>query len=146
MTKITKFIKKEKRKKKRKHLPDLWRLVPLRPLFANFAFIVSNCWCCNDPQLNTLGMTRYVQLYPHKIIYIPWGDRIVCDHLFIPLPHAVFRGFVSIFRGWILLYKELIMAEEGPQITMRCVTTVALVFLLVLTCCDAAQAKVITLW
>ena len=58
------------------------KAIPLRPLFTNVAFIVSNCCCCNDPQLNTLGMTRYVQLYPHKIIYIPWGDRIVCVTIF----------------------------------------------------------------
>ena len=35
-------------------------------------------------------------------------------------PHAVFGGFVSISLGWMLLGKELIMAEESPSIAVQC--------------------------
>ena len=52
--------------------------------------------------------------------------------IFITLPQghllAVFRAFISISSGWVLLGKELIM-----------------VFLLVSVCCDTAQASVFLL-
>ena len=38
-------------------------------------------------------------------------------------PHAVFRGFITISDAWMLSYKELIIAEGSPRITMQRVTT-----------------------
>ena len=38
-------------------------------------------------------------------------------------PQAVFRGFSSISGGWMLLCKELIMAEESPHMSMQCIAS-----------------------
>ena len=52
---------------------------------------------------------------------------VVISIFFISLthrqPHAVFRGFITISEAWMLLYKELIIAEGSPRITMQRVTT-----------------------
>ena len=34
------------------------------------------------------------------------------------LPHAVLGEFISVSGGWRLLWKELIIAEDSPHITM----------------------------
>ena len=54
-------------------------------------------------------------------------------------PHVVFRGFISISRGWMLLCREFIMAENSPHVIVQRITTfyVSLAFLLVLVCCDS---------
>ena len=46
----------------------------------------------------------------------------------------------------MLLFKELIMAEDIPHITVQCITTFnpAFVFCLVSVCCDTAQAGLFT--
>ena len=38
-------------------------------------------------------------------------------------PHAVFGGFTSISGAWMLICKELIMAEDSPHITMQLIRT-----------------------
>ena len=60
--------------------------------------------------------------------------------IFITLPQghplAVFRAFISISSGWVLLGKELIMVFL--LVSVCC-------FLLVSVCCDTAQASVFLL-
>ena len=38
-------------------------------------------------------------------------------------PHAIFRGFISIFAGGTRLCKELIVADDSAHITMKCIIT-----------------------
>ena len=38
-------------------------------------------------------------------------------------PHAVLGEFISVSGGWRLLWKELIIAEDSPNITMLHVPT-----------------------
>ena len=33
-------------------------------------------------------------------------------------PHAIFGGFISISGGWMLLYKESVIGEYSPHVTM----------------------------
>ena len=47
--------------------------------------------------------------------YIGWEDRV----FFITPPH-IFRGFISVCGGWMLLCKEFIMAEQSPR---QCIMT-----------------------
>ena len=50
---------------------------------------------------------------------ILYGERIVCVTIF-PLSYHLsshLRGFMSISREWMLLCKELIMAEDSPHVT-----------------------------
>ena len=71
--------------------------------------------CSRVPQLNTA--TVHWRMHSVK-----WQVR-VCDRFYLFFitpthghPHAVFRGFISISGGWMLLCKELIVAEESPHI------------------------------
>ena len=62
---------------------------------------------------------------------IPLGERIACvtgyfsrssSSLFLlppnGQPHTVFEGFISLSGEWMLLWKELIIAEYSPHITI----------------------------
>ena len=48
-------------------------------------------------------------------------------------PHAVFGYFISISRVWMLLWKELTMAEDSSHITMQLIT---------FECCQGVLADV----
>ena len=48
----------------------------------------------------------------------------VCDRPLHGQPHVVCGRFISTYEGWTLLYKELIMAEDNPNITMKRITAV----------------------
>ena len=50
------------------------------------------------------------------------GVDSVCDQPPHGQPHVVFGRFK--IEGWMLLYKELIMAEDNPNITMKRITAV----------------------
>ena len=58
---------------------------------------------------------------------MPQGERTVCVtdvFLFFVIPphrqpHTVLGGLISLSGGWILLCKELLMAEDSLHITMQ---------------------------
>ena len=62
-------------------------------------------------------MSPCMQLYIDKCI--PLGEKIACVAVVINLlcgqPHAIFGGCFSISGGWMLLRRELIMAEDSPH-------------------------------
>ena len=70
-------------------------------------------------------VTLYIYASVHYQTHSTGGKVCVCDHLilyhFITLPHGdpreVFRTrrFIKIFRGWVLLCKELVMVEDSPH-------------------------------
>ena len=87
-----------------------------------------------------------------------WGSPTMCNYCtlinafrrvrcgcfcIIPLhgqPHAVFRGCISISRGWMLSCKELIVAKDSPHTCSACYFNVVLVFLLMSVWCDTAPS------
>ena len=99
---------------------------------ANHAARNSSCCCqeggCAWRVLNQVSCcssaTKYMYIYATvhwQVHCIGWED-CVCILLFYYLPHgqlhAVFRGLISISGGWVLLCKELIVADDDPHMTM----------------------------
>ena len=72
---------------------------------------------------------------------ISWCERTACINVITP-PMTIFRGFISIFGGWMLLCKELV--TDGDFLVRK--IYVAFVVLLVLMRCDTAQAKRNYIW
>ena len=112
-----------------------------------------NVFCCWDvPQVNTLGLTRYIP--PNRNKCIPQGERIACVAVCFTTqpheqPHTVFGGFTSHFwRMDSVKTRSLSWLEILP--TKPCSTkqrfNMAWVLLLVSLCCDTAQALVLFRW
>ena len=94
------------------------------------------CCCCSIPQLNTLLVTQYMQMYIDKILFIGWADcvcgRFCCCFvlffvvavflavLLITKPHgqlhAVFREFVSILKDGYTVMHGACHGGDSPHI------------------------------
>ena len=72
---------------------------------------------------------RTICYYDYKLNVdkrIPQGERIACVAVFTTpshgQPHTVFRGFISLSGGRILLRKE-IMAKNSAHVNIQCITS-----------------------
>ena len=88
---------------------------------TSFSLSVVAVVCCSVPQLNTVGLTWYMQLYTDKCFsHVGRIARVTIFQLWLPpamrQPHAIFGGFTSVSGCW-LLGKEIVWAEDSAHIT-----------------------------